>query len=186
MSCLEGNLEKGGESGETRMNDFKKDLEYSLEENENQLFDDFYFRAFKNLERIEIVSDLSLQKQGVDKKLIFSSGKVLMVDEKKRRVDYGDILLEEWSVVETKKIGWTGDPNKHTDYIVYVIMPTCKVYLLPYVLLQMAWRANWHNWKDIYRVRDATNKGYHTSNLAIPVGILMGAIKEQIEAKLTP
>ncbi len=162
------------------MNDFAVDLEYSLEKREDKFFDNFYFRIFKGLKQIKLVSDIHLQKEGVDKILLFENGKQLLVDEKKRRKDYGDILLEEWSVVETRKKGWVGDPKKVTDYIVYAIMPSKKVYLLPYQLLQFAWRNNYSEWKNKYRTVYAQNKNYKTSSLCIPSDVLLNAIKEEM------
>lgn len=166
------------------MNDFQTDLEYSLEAREDRLFDDFYFRVFKNLERIELVEDLARQREGIDKVLYFKNGKQLLIDEKKRRKDYGDILLEEWSIVEKHKKGWTGDPAKKTDYIVYVIMPSAKVYLLPYLLLQSAWRKNYIDWKGKYKTVYAKNATYNTSSLCIPAEVLLSAIKEEIKQNL--
>jgi len=156
------------------------DLEYSLNERENELFDCFYFRVFKNLKEVVLINDKKLQMHGVDKKLIFENGKELLIDEKKRRTNYGDILLEEWSDEARKKIGWVGDPNKITDYIVYAIMPIKKVYLFPYKILQMAWIANYYDWKK-YRVRPAKNEGYRTTNFAIPVSVLFAALNREMQ-----
>jgi len=167
--------------GQRTVNEFRTDLEYSLDQRENELFDSFYFRVFRNLKKVVLVSDKRLQMQGVDKKLIFESGKELLIDEKKRRTDYGDILLEEWSDEARRKIGWVGNPNKLTDYIVYAIMPTRKVYLFPYKILQLAWVTNYHKWKDLYRVPPAENEGYNTTNLAIPPEILMEALVEEMK-----
>ena len=166
------------------MNDFQKDLEYSLDAREDKVFDNFYFRVFNNLSWIETIKDLPRQKEGIDKVLHFKNGKQVLIDEKKRRKDYGDILLEEWSIVESKKKGWTGDPNKKTDYIVYAIMPSSKVYLLPYLLLQSAWRKHYKEWKDTYKTIYARNATYNTSSLCIPVEILLASIKEEIQKQL--
>ncbi len=162
------------------MNYFQSDLEYSLNERENEIFDKFYYRIFKNLKEIKIVNDINMQKDGIDKILIFENGKELLIDEKKRRKDYGDILLEEWSDFEKKKVGWLGDSNKETDYIVYAIMPSKKVFLFPFKLLQMAWINNYKKWRLIYKRRFAQNIGYRTSNLEIPTNIVMDAIKQEM------
>lgn len=168
------------------MNDFKKDLEWSLDERDNEIFDNFYFKAFPNLERIEIANDIKDQKDGIDKFLILKNGKRICVDEKKRRKDYKDILIEEYSVVSKnggdKKVGWIGK-HKKTDYIVYAIMPIKKVYLLPFLLLQKAWLINYNNWKDKYRVPPADNGTYWTTNLAIPTKVLLDAIYTEMETE---
>ena len=117
------------------MNEFNKDLEYSLEQQDNKMFDSLYKKAFPHLVEIEVVEDIELQKKGIDKILHLEGGKTLLIDEKKRRKDYGDILLEEYSNYDKKVVGWLGK-HKHTDYIVYAIMPSNKAYLLPFTLLQ--------------------------------------------------
>jgi len=161
------------------MNEFKVDLEYSLEASENKMFDNFYFRVFPLLKEIKIVKELDLQKQGIDKILIFKNGRKLLIDEKKRRSIYNDILLEEYSNFEKKIVGWLGR-NKVTDYLVYAIMPTKKVFLLPFVLLQKAWLHNYHQWFKTYGRVFARNNTYKTSNIPIPSEILLISIKKEM------
>lgn len=169
--------------GEPSLNDFSLDLEYSLEERENEMFDNFYYRAFPNLLSIEIVADLQMQREGIDKKLIFENSKTVLIDEKKRRKDYGDILLEEYSDFDNKKVGWLGR-SKHTDYIVYAIMPSKKVYLLPFLLLQKAWIRNWRTWKQRYPRKFSINKEYRTSNIPVPAATLLYAITQEMKQEL--
>ena len=116
-------------------NNFQTDLEYSLEANDDNYINSRYFVAFPHLIKVETNNDLELQYKGIDKILHFSSGHTYYIDEKKRRKDYGDILLEEYSNYETKRIGWLAK-NKYTDYISYIIYPAKKLYLLPFLLLQ--------------------------------------------------
>jgi hypothetical protein len=166
-----------------KFNEFHTDLEYSLNNRENEMFDEFYFRAFPSLARIELVEDLHLQKRGVDKILHLKNTKQILIDEKKRRKDYGDILLEEYSNWERKVVGWLGR-DKHTDYIVYAFMDTKRVVLLPFLLLQRAWLANYHDWSRDYPRKFAKNKGYTTSNIPIPNEVLFSAIKRAAVDKL--
>lgn len=165
------------------IHDFHTDLEYSLESGENAIFNRFYFRIFPHLLRVEKIMDENLQKQGIDKILHFEGGKTLSIDEKKRRKDYGDILLEEYSDFDRKKVGWLG-ASKHTDYIVYAIMPTEKVYLFPFLLLQRVWIRHYRNWKEKYERKFAYNDGYRTSNLAIPTGVILAALSEEMKHRL--
>lgn len=81
-------------------NDFQHDLEFSLED---ELFNQMYYKKFPHLEQIEIVSDIEQQKKGIDKILHLEGGKTIFIDEKKRRKDYGDILIEEYSDFDNKK-----------------------------------------------------------------------------------
>ena len=166
-----------------KYNDFGLDLEYSLEERENELFDSFYYRVFPGLNNIHLVKDMETQKKGIDKILYFKSGYVVTVDEKKRRKDYGDILLELWSVWERKKRGWLYTCK--CDYIVYAIMPSKKVYLLPTLLLKKAWIENQAEWITTYEEITAYNREYVTKSIAIPIGILLEQISTQIKQVLT-
>lgn len=161
------------------MNEFNTDLKYSLDSRDLAGLDKFYFQVFPHLKSIELVENLEEQKKGIDKKLHFECGKILLIDEKKRRKDYGDILLEEYSNFESKKVGWLSR-DKYTDYIVYVIQETMTIYLLPFLLLQLAWRNNYKNWLEKYGRKFADNKYYRTSNIPIPIDILLEAIKNEI------
>lgn len=87
------------------MNNFQKDLIYSLKRNEDETINQTYFRIFPDLKEIVPEERLEYQLKGIDKRLIFENSREMLVDEKKRRKDYGDILLEEYSNFENKKIG---------------------------------------------------------------------------------
>lgn len=161
------------------MNDFYRDLEYSLELNDSNSLDEFYKANFPQLEKIIEVKDLDMQKLGIDKILVLANGKRLLIDEKKRRKDYGDILLEEYSNFELRKVGWLGR-DKHTDYIVYWIRESNTVYLLPFILLQKAWVSNYYTWLKDYGRKFASNNYYRTSNIPIPKDILLESIRNEM------
>jgi len=166
-----------------KINNFQTDLEYSLLERENIIFNNFYYRVFPGLEHIEIVNfntdfGKKLQKSGVDKILCFKSGYTLSIDEKKRREVYSDILLETWSVWEKRIRGWLY--TCQCEYIVYVKMPIRKIYLLPVFLLKSVWMKNGLLWLNKYKNITAKNNGYVTKSVAIPDEILLTAIKEQM------
>jgi len=158
------------------VNDFVTDLAWSFEIADDQSLDAFYRKTFPHLERIEKVQDLALQRRGIDKILHMKSGKSYFVDEKKRRTAYPDILIEEYSDFDRRRVGWIGK-DKYTDYLVYAIMPTQTVYLFPFLLLQLAWLRNYSQWLARYGRKFAANKGYRTSNIAVPGGALIDAIR---------
>lgn len=166
-----------------KFNNFLEDLNFSLDCRDDEIFDNLYFRAFKTLKRVELVEDLDLQRKGIDKKLHFENGKTVLIDEKKRRKDYGDILLEEYSVWERKVVGWLGR-HIHTDYIVYAFMDTGRVHLFPFLLLQRAWIKNYHQWLADFGRKFAINNGYKTSSIPIPTDILLFALKDAGEEQL--
>ena len=172
-----------GQLGGVKMNDFNTDLEYSLLGNDDQAINSFYFDNFRFLENIDTVTDLELQKEGIDKILTFKGGKQIFIDEKKRRKNYGDILLEEYSNYEKKVAGWLSHKKK-TDYISYIIFDDKIVYLLPFLLLQNAWINNYNEWSVKYQRKFAKNPTYTTSNLAIPKQVLFGAIRNEMDIEL--
>ena len=163
----------------TVMNDFEIDLQYSIEERDNQDLNNFYKRIFPDLTKIEFAYDLELQKKGIDKILHFKNGKTVLIDEKKRRKDYGDILLEEYSNYEEKIWGWL-NREKHTDYLIYYIVPTSKIYIFPFLILQLTWLRNYKKWLENYGRKFAINKNYKTSNIPIPTEILLKEISTTI------
>jgi hypothetical protein len=161
------------------LNDFQLDLQYSIENRDDEQLNAFYKKAFPLAEEIEFVTDLSLQKQGIDKIIRFKDGKELTVDEKKRRKDYGDILLELRSNVERNTLGWLY--YSQCDFIVYAIIPTGTVFLLPVLLLRMAWVNNKNEWLLKYPKKYADNGRYSTENIPIPAGVLLEAINKEMK-----
>jgi hypothetical protein len=160
------------------MNDFNTDLAYANNSADNYLIDSFYKTKFPGLKEIQFVEDLEMQKLGIDKILHFENGKQVTIDEKKRRVDYGDILLELWKNKEMKKPGWLF--TCQCDYVSYIVMPTSKIYLLPTLLLTCVWATNSKYWLEKYEQKYSKNKGYTTVNIAIPTDILLEAIAGQM------
>lgn len=165
------------------IHDFKTSLKFSY------LYDGdinaFYEELFPTLVNIEIITDKIRQKQGIDKILHFKSGKKIFIDEKKREKDYGDILLEEYSIWEEKVNGWLKDEKK-TDYIVYIILPIKTIYFLPYLLVRNAFLENYSKWLENYGRVFAENKGYYTSNIPVIESELFKAINNQMKFKYQP
>lgn len=165
----------------TKLNDFATDLEYSLDEDDNELLDRFYYRIFPGLASIEFVKNLRDQKRGVDKILYFQNGGTVTIDEKKRRKDYGDIALEIYHKGKDRRLGWFF--TAQCDYIVYIVMPTRKIYLLPLLSLRMAWRKNREKWLKYKRII-SHNKNYDTFSIPVPPQELLDAIGSEISQEL--
>lgn len=165
------------------MNDFKRDLEYSMELKDDNRLDNFYKVAFPLADKIEFCSELSQQFKGVDKIIYFKSGNTITIDEKKRRKDYGDILLELWKNKEKRKPGWLF--YSQCDYIVYAILEANKIYLLPLLFLQMAWKNNRSQWLNKYDRKLANNIYYNTENIPIPTNVLLSAISAEMNKNIT-
>lgn len=144
------------------VNDFNEDLAYSFSGDINN----FYRRIFP-VKKIEEVTDRQVQYRGIDKILYLEGGKELKIEEKRRRTDYGDILLEVYSNRETKRLGWLY--TSQSDYISYRVEGAPdKVFLLPMALLQ-AWVKKNSVYFSNCRLILAKNKGYTTESRAVPI-----------------
>ena len=158
--------------------DFDKDLKFSQEQASQPWWSDVYRQAFPDMVAMTDVRwDTRLQFAGVDRLIITSAGRVWRIDEKVRREDYGDILLEFVSNDKTGLPGWAVK-DLECDFIAYAIRPTCRCFLLPIVPLQRAWRLHSAEWLKTYGKKHAKNKGYTTLNCPVPFIELMRKISE--------
>lgn len=182
MNCLPAiNTAKSGRCGEIKCNDFHIDLRYSIERQDDKTLDSFYLKTFPQANKVEFVKDLQQQKKGVDKIIYFPNNKTITIDEKKRRKDYGDILLELVSNDQKRTPGWLY--YSQCDYIVYAILDAKKIYMLPVLLLQMAWVKNKSKWLKEYKQVAAKNEWYLTINIPIPTNVLLNSISEEMRGK---
>lgn len=160
------------------MNNFKRDLEYSLEVRADKHFNIFYREAFPDLKAIVFVEDIETQKKGIDKFLHFGNGKVVSIDEKKRRKAYNDIFLEVYSNLEWKSWGWLF--TSHCDFIVYYIEPLRKAYILNTLYLRMAWWNNKNKWVKKYGWKQCFNEKYSSLGVCVEAETLIECIKQEM------
>lgn len=165
-----------------RSHNFDACLEYSHRASVEGIFDAAYREWFPDLQRIELAEDMARQRRGIDKVLHFAAGNSWTVDEKMRKEDYGDILIETISVFQNNqkvKKGWIY--TCQCDFIVYGIEPTRKAYLLPVPLLKKAWLKNHHVWEQTHRSVTARNERngsrWETISTAVPIRDLLDAIR---------
>lgn len=162
--------------GERSMNNFHEDLQFSHSAEDLEIWGTIYAKAFPGLQTFtNSRQDGELQRHGIDRTLILQSGKAIYIDEKVRRKDYGDILLEYVSNDTKNTLGWCEKPL-FCDYIAYAILPVKICYLLPVEPLQTAWGQNKIEWLERYGVKTAKNKGYNTLNCPLPVNVLFKSI----------
>lgn len=173
---------------------FDESLKKSHELNAEADWVAFYKRIWPEAASIIRVDKYSnIQTRGIDRMIWLPSGKQILVDEKCRDVDYGDVLLEVSSVMkkspdgnwEELKVGWALDDSKHCDFIAYAIPSANKCYMLPFELTKEALRHNFEAWKlrgrpDVSWPIDAMNNGYKTRSIGVRWCILAAAIKEQM------
>jgi hypothetical protein len=148
--------------------DFKRDLAYSYDENDDKVLNNYYIEKFPLADYIETVrfdERPDLQRRGIDKIIHMKNGSTITVDEKKYRKNHDNVLLEVWSDNgETgceKKLGWLYTDT--CDYIVEYTPCVGKILLLPRLILQMAWSKHKHIWMKLPNaIVKLRNRGYVT------------------------
>jgi hypothetical protein len=155
--------------------------------------DDFweprYREAFGSYEEFQTCNDKKLQKLGIDRRLVFSSGKVLTFDEKLRKPEtpeYHDILLEYLSNDQFGSPGWM-EKDLICDYIAYAWMQTGSCWFLSYPALKFVWDALGEVWKERYvphilAENEDERPGcpdYTTRSVAVPITELLCHLGEE-------
>ena len=116
-------------------------------------------------------------------------GRFVGVDCKVRATDWAakppgrrrdDLALETWSVVEASKIGWTLDPTKQTDYILWLWQDSGRWVLIPFPFLCAAFLHHQREWTRRFQVaRQATPQSqgtYHSECCFVPRPVVWQAI----------
>lgn len=166
----------GGSRGEMKINYFKEDLVFSEEASEEWFWQEVYQQAFPDMiNNIHCTGDNQGQRLGIDRLIYLQSGKVLFIDEKKRRKIYDDILLEYLSNDKTGALGWI-EKDLLIDYLAYAFIPNKVCYLFPWHILRRTWIKLGDQWKNDYKKIESENLGYKTISLAIPIMILRKAV----------
>lgn len=157
--------------------DFKEQLAYSEEASEEVFWDAIYHKAFPNMINHMLVSgNHDSQRQGIDRVVFLSNSRTLYIDEKKRRKDYPDILLEYISCDTTNAPGWI-EKDLSIDYLAYAFMPSQRVYLLDWLMLRRAWARYGEEWKATFPSISAQNVGYKTLSVPVPTNTILTSVK---------
>ena len=129
-------------------------------------------------------------RRGTDYWVSLATGKRVSVDTKVRRRDFGldDLALETWSVVEERRIGWTRDASKDTDYVLWLWEDSGKWRLVPFAMLCAVFIAHWSVWRKTYRrgVQRTTRAGrpaYHSEVVFVPRVVIWRAIYQQFSGE---
>src|SRR3990167_1365330 len=121
--------------GQSGMNDFHTDLAYSNAMSDEKFWDAIYRKAFPNIVNHMICTgNTASQRIGIDRIIHLSNGNSLKVDEKKRRREYDDILLEFVSNDIAGAPGWI-EKDLAIDYLAYAFMESKRCYLFPWQML---------------------------------------------------
>jgi len=168
------------------VHNFQESLQKSHEAEDNPIWERIYRKAFPDFVGMQTYrEDGFWQRQGVDRGVLLKTSKQLLIDEKVRTKDYGDILLEYLSSEEHETPGWICKPLQ-CDYIAYLIEPASRCYLLPTIQLQSAWNEFGEQWIRDYKRIEAKNETYTTISCAVPAKVLFPAIGKQLRVQLEP
>jgi hypothetical protein len=123
-------------------------------------------------------------KRGTDYWVTLISDHQISVDVKFRQEDFSvrsgieDLALETLSVIERNKIGWTLDPAKRTDYVLWIWLDTRRWTLLPFLMLCATFQEYELAWRKRYRSeRQFTpDGGYHSECVFVPTKVIYGAM----------
>lgn len=183
--------------------DFEPDLDWSHTIAGMPFWDEIYRQAFPGFVASHVpVGDGWHQRAGRDRIVVLDDSSTITIDEKGRRDEWPDILIEILSDRDRDKPGW-GSPRKRLgcDYIGYAFVPARTVHLIPYRELRrvmdkgpgrdwwrVAARAHADNRRDApIKFVDARNPRdkskplrYWTRSLAVPPNILLTAIRDSL------
>lgn len=160
-----------------KVHNFHERLAMSEQASDAGFWDAVYRQAFPTMvNHMMTTGDTISQRMGIDRIVHLASGRTLYIDEKKREKVYEDILLEYVSVDTTNAPGWI-EKELLIDYLAYAFMPLQRVYLLPWDMLQRAWKQNKREWLETYRKVEAQNRNYKTLSVPIPINVLQESVK---------
>ena len=132
-------------------------------------------------------------RNGVDYWVDHVRGRPLAIDVKVRDTDYraicgkDDLALEIWSVIEENIVGWTRNPQKACDYILWFWRDTGRWCLVAFPQLCSVFQRYWRQWAAQYPVfRQRTPEGnYHSECVFVPRRLVWRAIYDTFSGHRT-
>lgn len=81
-----------------------------------------------------------------------------------------DLCLELLSVAESNKLGWTLNPNKRSDYILWLFEPTGRWVLIPFPMLCSVFIQHQDSWCASYLTATQSSNGgrWHSKCVFVP------------------
>ena len=159
-----------GQFGATKFNIFEDSKKF--EERAMSRFDSIYYTYFNNLEKIERITNKFLQFKGHDVHLHFINSESLIIDEKARKKDWEDVLIEYLSNKETSRLGWIY--KNESNYLAY-LFPTKGCYFLDTKEIK-AWidnkYSNFWDCEDCKAKNIRNSEEYTTISKKVPIYLL--------------
>jgi len=110
----------------------------------------------------------------------------LSIDLKARAVDpteaWGedDLALETWSAIGSH-IGWTRDPSKATDYILWLWTPTRRFFLVPFPPLCEVFRRYGRGWRKAYGPQRQDSGTWKSECVFVPRAVVIEKLNAWME-----
>ena len=124
------------------------------------------------------------QRAGIDRVVRFPDGRRVTIQEKTRRLDRPDLLIEVRHVAADGRTwpGWI----EHTsaDCLVYVVKASGVVRVWDMPALRRLWAINRARWLRTCRTFEAHNQGYRTFNVAVPLAALPPARTVRLDPRV--
>ena len=125
------------------------------------------FPAYTAIRKASKAEDM----EGVDYWVVYSCGKIA-IDAKIREEDWkgkgkDDLALESWSVID-KKVGWTRDSTKRTDYVAWFWQDTGRYFIVPFRPLCAIFTQYWQQWREWFKVAQQTSGEWESECIFVP------------------
>lgn len=165
------------------VHEFEAQKRFAEDVRHEPFWNDIYKRAFPDMVSCTLnPRNNGAQRAGIDRSILLKSTKVLRIDEKLRKEERRDILLEYLSNDRTDAPGWM-EKDLMIDYMAYAMLPAQRCYLFPWDMLRRAWLAHKHDWitrgkerLDGFRAIVAENRGYNTHSVCVPLEVLRSTV----------
>lgn len=163
------------------IHDFRRSLSRSQALAESTWWETVYRKAFPGFMTMASVrNDGWAQRAGIDRVITLKDGRTVSIDEKVRKGDWSDILLERWSDRDRRIPGWI-QKDLACEFIAYAFLPSRRCYLLPFLTLRRTWMEHGKDWiaranndaDKQFHVVQAANRGYTTESIAVPLQTLL-------------
>lgn len=155
---------------------------------------DVLLKAIPGSREVEKASQ-SFDKMGVDWWVIMANAHKLAIDAKIREEDWAsahpgedDLALETWSVIENQVVGWTRNPSKRCDYVLWLWKDTGRHCLLPFPMLCAVFSKHWEQWRAQFKVRRQRtpwgDSHYHSECVFVPRKVIWREIYRAYSGQL--
>jgi hypothetical protein len=166
---------------------FEECLTASKDEEQQRVFDDYYFANLRGLKEVRFRPELHIQTKGIDKELYFQDGEKITVDEKYDSNEPKNLFIEVATNIDKEHYseGWLY--KNQCDYLVYGFT-SGHVYWVPMKALRRVFERHQtdkgHEWILDYGPRFIENTGKHGHftgmGIPVPVEVVMSECAESI------